>query len=182
LTSEIAHSSFYSAQIPIITPSHSGGLKGGFMSTTASRLEIVQEEAQAEWFRLLSTDLTPRNGLKRFAMRLMTLEIIDDDVDDDDLIHYISVPFSCDPGERLDQVQNSWMEKSAGRTVPAGIIFARVDDEGPADVVQFVALQAVAEISRVEVERLTTFLSFNAEITAAGVRQRGGEGDVIIDT
>jgi hypothetical protein len=143
--------------------------------------KIAQEVLQEEWLKILSVDLTPRNGLKRFAMRLVAIEI-NEDVEDDAIFKYISVPFSREPHERLEKVQNAWREDSAPRTVPAGIIFARIDDEGPADVVQFVALQAVAEILGVDVERLTDWLSFNAEISAAGVRQRGGEGDIVIDS
>jgi hypothetical protein len=152
------------------------------MASQAPRFRIAQEEAQQEWRRVLSSDLSPRNGLKRFAMRLMTFEIIKDVEDeDDDIIHYISAPLSRDPRERLKQVENAWIESSDRRTVPAGVIFARVDDQGPDDVVQFVALQAVAEISGFEAQRLTTWATFNAKITAHAVRQRRAEGDVIID-
>ena len=148
----------------------------------ASRLEIIRTEAQKEWLRVLSTELTHPNVLKPIAMHLMILEI----VEGDGTLELIAVPFSCDPRERLNQVQNAWTESSARRTIPAGIIFIGVNDVGPADGVRFVAPHVVAEISNDDVEQLTDWMSDCAAVIASGVlRALGiipkGEVDIIVE-
>jgi len=153
------------------------------MSIKTTKLEIARKEAQMVWLRVLSTELTNPNVLEPLAIHLMILEIIEGD----GTRELISVPFSRDPCERIDQVQNAWTVSSARKTIPAGIIFIGVNDLGPADSVHIVVPYALAEILDDDVEEMADWLSERAsKIASAVLRALGiipnGVVDIIIET
>ena len=157
-------------------------LIGDLMGMEAARFKIVQEEAQMVWVKVLSKELTHPDVLEPLAIHLMILEIIEGDGTRD----LISVPFSHEPDERLDQVRSAWGVSSARTTVPAGVIFIGLNDLGPSDGVCIVAPYAVAEILDDDVQELADWLSERASKIASGVLRALGiipkEGlDIIIE-
>lgn len=135
------------------------------MSTEASAFKLAQKEAEMVWERVLSAELTNPYVLVLLAIHLMILEIIEGD----GTRKLVSVPFSHDPRERIDQVQNAWTVSSTRKTIPAGIIFIGVNDLGPADSVHIVAPYALAEILDDDVDELADWLSERASKIASGV-------------
>jgi hypothetical protein len=149
-----------------MNPWHEGGhviLKEFLMGIEKSRLEIARKEVEMEWLTILSRQLIPPRGLKCLSMRLMIVEILEDD----DNLKLIWAPFSRDPRDRHYQVQDVWTDSSAGRRLPVGIIFIGVNDVGPVNGVQLVAPRAVAEIVNYDEKEMTDWLRKDAEAIAA---------------